>query len=237
MNLPSVLKTSQLKPWVASKSKIAVKPYKTQGFETTVRFSANLDFPPETKATTTIPPQKLTSTLFGSPLKNIGWSALFGAAGLATLFIPPVAIAALGVSAVFLSIALFQGFSRSNHYPNTETVDTAEKNESTIPIPQILKDLKASIQNLTKVGEKEWAEMEEFEVKRIVPLFDKIEANYLYKKFSTLPYEMKFEIVELCYDSFKSKNPLIREWGIDFSKGMGLSDDDIQEMMKHAETD
>ncbi|MBY0405233.1 MAG: hypothetical protein K2X66_15145 [Cyanobacteria bacterium] len=147
-----------------------------------------------------------------------------------------MAIAALSVSTVFLSIALFQGFSRSSHHPNTETVETAEKNKYTIPIPQILKDLKASIQNLTKVGEKEWAEMEEFDEKRIDPLFDKIEANYLYKKFSTLPDSIQMEIAELSYDSLKSKNPLIQEWGIDFSRLIGLSEALIQERIKSAET-
>lgn len=131
MDYPQVTRINPGKCLVQPKALMGVKSNQFN----LLQFGSKIDGPSKSDPVPTAQPKKLTTTLFGSPLKNIGWSALFVVAGIATFIVPPVAISLLFVSGVFLTVALLQALFHS----------TEKKNEYTMPNQQELTKLKESI--------------------------------------------------------------------------------------------
>jgi len=69
--------------------------------------------------------------LYGSPLKNLGWAAAWGAAGGAAMFllpIPPVVIGLMVIGGLHLVAAAWQFFTRKKD--NAQTMPSPEAGQS-----------------------------------------------------------------------------------------------------------
>ena len=97
-----------------------------------VRFSGAEPTAKDSAAEILAKPQGWGNKLFGSPLKNLGWAAAWGAAGGAAMFllpIPPVSMGLMAIGALHLVASAWQFFTRKKD--NAQTTPQEQSTSTT----------------------------------------------------------------------------------------------------------
>lgn len=220
------------KPVPQLKTGVSVNPVPVS----TVYFGSKAENRPADNSALTVKTNGFVSKLFGSPLKNIGWGGLFGVAGVATFFVPPVSLSLLAVSGGFLVLALLQAFFTSTENKN-ESLDLTKAPAAAQSHEKMQSGLAKDVLDLIrtykkgthpKAAEKIWT------LQLFLKDYEAMEKELPTTKmrFSQLSESLKEKLVAISFDSLTSDIPELVQWGREFSLGIGLDSQEIEKIIR-----